>query len=229
MELDKMQLLLVEDDIDLATAIVDYFELENIECDHAANGLSGFNLIKSNHYDTVILDINIPKMNGLEVCEQLRNQGIDVPILMLTAKDTLDDKLIGFSKGADDYLVKPFAMKELIARVQVLSRRRSGEVKKLTVCDLQLDTKQKIITRASVPLKLSPISFKILETLMRSYPNPVTRESLMQSVWGDQQPDSNSLKVHIFNLRKAVDTNHGTKLIHTLAGRGFIIKNEGEA
>lgn len=229
MELDKMQLLLVEDDIDLATAIVDYFELENIECDHAANGLSGFNLIKSNHYDTVILDINMPKMNGLEVCEQLRNQGIDVPVLMLTAKDTLDDKLIGFSKGADDYLIKPFAMKELIARVQVLSRRRSGEVKKLTVYDLQLDTKQKIITRASVPLKLSPISFKILETLMRSYPNPVTREHLMQSVWGDQQPDSNSLKVHIFNLRKAVDVNNETKLIHTLAGRGFIIKNECEA
>ena len=224
-----MQLLLVEDDIDLATAIVDYFELENIECDHAANGLSGFNLIKSNHYDTVILDINMPKMNGLEVCEQLRNQGIDVPVLMLTAKDTLDDKLIGFSKGADDYLIKPFAMKELIARVQVLSRRRSGEVKKLTVYDLQLDTKQKIITRASVPLKLSPISFKILETLMRSYPNPVTREHLMQSVWGDQQPDSNSLKVHIFNLRKAVDVNNETKLIHTLAGRGFIIKNECEA
>ena len=223
-----MQLLLVEDDIDLATAIVDYFELENIECDHAANGLSGFNLIKSHYYDTVILDINMPKMNGLEVCEQLRNQGIDVPILMLTAKDTLDDKLIGFSKGADDYLVKPFAMKELIARVQVLSRRRSGEVKTLTVCELHLDTKQKTITRRSVPLKLSPISFKILEALMRAYPYPVTKESLMQSVWGDQQPDSNNLKVHLFNLRKAVDVNNETKLIHTLAGRGFIIKNECE-
>ena len=233
MDLDKLQLLLVEDDIDLATAVIDYFELEKIKCDHAANGLSGFNLIKSNSYDVVILDLNMPKMNGLEVCETLRSQGIDVPILMLTAKDTLDDKLQGFSKGADDYLVKPFAMEELIARVQVLSRRRSGEAKKLSVCGLELDSHQQIITRHSTPLKLSPTNFKILETLMLASPNPVSREKLIQSVWGDQQSDSNSLKVHMFNLRKAIDsqtknmsddkTSH-QKLVHTLVGYGFVLK-----
>jgi len=234
MDLNKLQLLLVEDDIDLATAVIDYFELEKIQCDHAANGLSGFNLIKSNNYDVVILDLNMPKMNGLEVCEKLRAQGIDVPILMLTAKDTLDDKLQGFSKGADDYLVKPFAMEELIARVQVLSRRRSGQVDKLNVCGLELDNKQQVITRDSVPLKLSPISYKILETLMLASPNPVSRDKLIQSVWGDQQPDSNSLKVHMFNLRKSVDGKTGndntntnkTKLIHTLVGHGFVLKSE---
>lgn len=234
MDLNKLQLLLVEDDIDLATAVIDYFELEKIQCDHAANGLSGFNLIKSNNYDVVILDLNMPKMNGLEVCEKLRAQGIDVPILMLTAKDTLDDKLQGFSKGADDYLVKPFAMEELIARVQVLSRRRSGQVEKLNVCGLELDNRQQVITRDSVPLKLSPISYKILETLMLASPNPVSRDKLIQSVWGDQQPDSNSLKVHMFNLRKSVDGKTGndntntnkTKLIHTLVGHGFVLKSE---
>tara|TARA_R110001592_G_scaffold359995_1_gene667669 strand:+ start:1510 stop:2226 length:717 start_codon:yes stop_codon:yes gene_type:complete len=235
MDLDKLQLLLVEDDIDLATAVIDYFELEKIQCDHAANGLSGFNLIKANRYDVVILDLNMPKMNGLEVCEKLRAQGVDVPILMLTAKDTLDDKLQGFSKGADDYLVKPFAMEELIARVQVLSRRRSGQVKRLNVCGLELDNKQQVIIRDSVPLKLSPISFKILETLMLASPNPVSRDKLIQSVWGDQQPDSNSLKVHMFNLRKTIDghtENNNSpntinkKLIHTLVGYGFVLKSE---
>jgi len=228
MKLDNLQLLLVEDDIDLATGIIDYFELEGIQCDHAANGLSGLNLIKSNYYDVVILDLNMPKMNGLEVCETLRNEGVDVPILMLTAKDTLDDKLLGFSKGADDYLVKPFAMAELIARVQVLAGRRSGQVKKLTVCGLELDAQQKVITRDSVHLKLSPICFKILETLIFAYPKPVSREKIIQSIWGDEQPDTNSLKVHMFNLRKVVDGNAENKLIHTLIGHGFVLKNESE-
>ena len=231
MDSDKLQLLLVEDDIDLATAVIDYFDLEDIHCEHATNGLSGFNLIKANHYDVVILDLNMPKMNGLEVCEKLRELGIDVPILMLTAKDTLDDKLVGFSKGADDYLIKPFAMEELIARVQVLSRRRSGEVTTLKVYDLELNTKQKIISKNSTALKLSPISFKILEALMRAYPNPVSRENLMQSVWGDEQPDSNSLKVHMFNLRKAIESNNNgvkQKLIHTIVSHGFVLKNESQ-
>jgi len=232
MDLDKLQLLLVEDDIDLATAVIDYFELENIHCEHASNGLSGFNLIKANHYDVVILDLNMPKMNGLEVCEKLRDLGVDVPILMLTAKDTLDDKLIGFSKGADDYLIKPFAMEELIVRVQVLSRRRSGEVTTLKVYDLELNTKQKTISKKAMPLKLSPISFKILETLMRSYPDPVSRENLMQHVWGDEQPDSNSLKVHMFNLRKSIESNNNgikEKLIHTIVGHGFVLKDESQS
>lgn len=235
MDLDKLQLLLVEDDIDLASAVIDYLELEDIHCEHASNGLSGLNLIKSNHYDAVILDLNLPKMNGLEVCETLRAQGIDVPILMLTAKDTLDDKLIGFAKGADDYLVKPFAMEELIVRIQVLSRRRSGQVTKLKVCGFELDTQQQVITLQATPLKLSPTAFKILETLMRASPNPVSREKLMQSVWGDEHPDSNSLKVHMFNLRKTLDskcrstTNKPSHLIQTLVGRGFVLKDGSQS
>jgi len=229
MDLDKLQLLLVEDDIDLATAVIDYFDLEKIQCDHAANGLSGFNLIKTNHYDVVILDLNLPKMNGLEVCEKLRAEGIDTPILMLTAKDTLDDKLQGFAKGTDDYLVKPFAMEELIVRIKVLSQRRSGQVKKVTACGLTLDIQQQLILRNELQLKLSPISFKILETLMLASPDSVSREKLIQNVWGDQQPDSNSLKVHMFNLRKSVEGfPTDKKLIHTLVGYGFVLKDESE-
>ncbi|MEZ9237431.1 MULTISPECIES: response regulator transcription factor [Shewanella] len=227
---DHLQLLLVEDDIDLATAIIDYLELEDIQCDHAANGAVGVNLIETNQYDVVVLDLNLPKMNGLEVCERIRAQGIDVPVLMLTARDTLDDKLVGFSKGADDYLIKPFAMEELIVRSQVLSRRRSGEVSKLMVADLALDLHSKTVTRKQQPLKLSPTATKILECLLRESPKVVSREKLMQSVWGDEQPDSNSLKVHMFNLRKAVDGNceEAHKLIHTITGQGFVLKVESE-
>ncbi|MGF1800185.1 response regulator transcription factor [Vibrio gigantis] len=225
---DKLQLLLVEDDLDLATAVIDYLDLEDIRCDHAANGLAGLNLIETNRYDAVILDLNLPKMNGLQVCENLRAQGIDTPVLMLTARDTLDDKLTGFSKGADDYLIKPFAMEELIVRAQVLAKRRSGQVSRLSVSDLEIDLKQHQAYRANLPLKLSPTALKILEVLMRSSPNPVSRETIIQGVWGDDQPDSNSLKVHIFNLRKQVDAEQDNKLLHTIAGKGFAIKEQPE-
>lgn len=226
MKPEHLLIMLVEDDIDLASAIVDYLALEGIECDHAPNGLSGFNLIRRNRYDAVILDLNLPIMNGLEVSAQLRAQGIDVPILMLTAKDTLNDKLAGFSAGADDYLVKPFAMEELIVRVQALSKRRSGQVNKLIVCDLEFDLEQKKARRQGTPLKLSPTGLKILEVLMRESPQPVSRKRLMQAVWGDEQPDSNSLKVQLFNLRKAVDGEARSKLIQTVAGQGFALRQE---
>lgn len=222
---DKLQLLLVEDDLDLATAVIDYLELEGIQCDHAANGVAGLNLIQQNHYDTVILDLNLPKMDGLQVCEKLRAHGIDVPVLMLTARDTLDDKLAGFSKGADDYLIKPFAMEELIVRTQVLAKRRSGQITKLSVSDLVLDTAQQHAERAGCSLKLSPTALKILDILMRESPKTISRETLMQTIWGDEQPDSNSLKVHIFNLRKQVDANNDHKLVHTIPGKGFAIKD----
>ena len=228
MNTEKLHLLLVEDDRDLAAAVIDYFELENIQCDYAGNGLLGLNLIEKNQYDVILLDLNLPKMNGLQVCEKLRAQGVDVPILMLTARDTLDDKLTGFSKGADDYLIKPFAMEELIVRTQVLARRRSGQISRLSVADLSLDIQQMQAYRSGSLLKLSPTALKILEVLMRQSPKPVLREKLMQSVWGDAQPDSNSLKVHIFNIRKQVDAQHEIKLVHTIPGRGFAIKDISE-
>ncbi|OCH74242.1 response regulator transcription factor, partial [Vibrio breoganii] len=183
-------------------------------------------LINQSPYDAVILDLNLPKMNGLEVCEKLRSLGIDVPILMLTARDTLDDKLTGFSKGTDDYLVKPFAMAELIVRVQALSRRKSGQTTILKVEGVELAPQTQTATRDGAELKLTPITMKLLKTLMRESPNTVSREKLMQSVWGDEKPDSNSLKVHMHNLRKAIDNRGERKLIHTIAGRGFAFKRE---
>ncbi|MEP4890925.1 MAG: response regulator transcription factor [Aliiglaciecola sp.] len=219
-----MNVLLVEDDIDLATTIVDYLEIESIECDHASNGLMGLNLIESNPYQMIILDINMPKMDGLTLCSTLREKGMDIPILMLTARDSLENKLQGFEAGSDDYLVKPFAMKELVARVQVLAKRRSGEVKKLSAGDLSLDLAQHKASLKQTTLKLSPIAFKLLEVLVRACPKTVSRQQLIQQVWGDEQPDSNSLKVHIHHVRKQLDVEQSNVKLETVSGVGFAIK-----
>ena len=219
-----LNLLLVEDDLDLATAVVDYLELESIQCDHAANGVAGLNFITEHQYQAIILDLNLPRMDGLEVCRRMREQGDDTPVLMLTARDSLDDKLVGFGSGADDYLVKPFAMEELIVRVQALARRRSGQVNRLIVEDVELDLGHKQAFRNRQPLRLSPTALKILEILMRESPKPVSREMLMQRVWGDEQPDSNSLKVHIYNLRKQLDSVGELPLIQTVTGFVFAMR-----
>ncbi|GAB2692107.1 cationic peptide response regulator transcription factor CprR [Aliiglaciecola aliphaticivorans] len=219
-----MNVLLVEDDIDLATTIVDYLEIEAIECDHASNGLMGLNLIESNSYQMIILDINMPKMDGLTLCSTLREKGMDIPILMLTARDSLENKLQGFAAGSDDYLVKPFAMKELVARVQVLAKRRSGEAKKLSAGDLSLDLTQHKANLKQTTLKLSPMAFKLLEVLVRACPQTVSRQQLIQQVWGDEQPDSNSLKVHVHHLRKQLDVEQSNVKLETVSGVGFAIK-----
>lgn len=221
-----INVLLVEDDIDLAATIVDYLDIESITCDHASNGLMGLELIQRNHYQMVMLDINMPKMDGLTLCNTVRERGLDIPILMLTARDSLENKLQGFEAGSDDYLVKPFAMKELVARVQVLSKRRSGEVKRLVLGDLILDLNQRIAQSQQRTLKLSPIAFKLLEVLVRASPHPVSRQHIMQAVWGDEQPDSNSLKVHIHHVRKQLNASKHSPLLKldTISGIGFAIK-----
>ncbi|MCF6434023.1 response regulator transcription factor [Pseudoalteromonas sp. MMG022] len=223
----QLSVLLVEDDRDLGAAIVDYFALEQLYCDHASDGALAINLIERHHYDVIILDLNLPRVNGLAVCEQIRHKGVDTPVLMLTARDTLEDKLAGFEKGADDYLIKPFAMAELVVRTQVLAKRKSGQAKRLTVEDLHLDVKCQEVHRGDELLSLSPIATKILEFLMRESPNVVSRRRLIEAIWADDPPDSNSLKVHMFYIRKQVDANHKVKLVHTVAGKGFAIKKMG--
>ena len=224
-----INVLLVEDDIDLATTIVDYLDIEDIECDHASNGIMGLNLIQSNQYQMIILDVNMPKMDGLTMCKTLREQGKDIPVLMLTARDSLDNKLEGFAAGSDDYLVKPFAMKELVARVQVLAKRKSGEAKRLTLANLNLDLAKRSADVEGQILKLSPIAFKLLETLVRNAPQPVTRSSIMQAIWGEEQPDSNSLKVHVHHLRKQLEATTHQVTLETIPSVGFAITaNEGQ-
>ncbi len=219
-----INILLVEDDIDLAATIVDYLEIEDIACDHASNGVAGLNLVESNRYQMLILDINMPKMDGLTLCSYLRDKGIDTPILMLTARDTLENKLDGFEAGADDYLVKPFAMEELVARVNVLSKRRSGEAKNLNIGNLLVDFRHKRATAEGCMLKLSPIAFKLLETLARACPNAVNRKDIMQAIWGNDQPDSNSLKVHVYHLRKELERASSNAKLVTVPNIGFALQ-----
>lgn len=219
-----LNLLLVEDDIDLATAVIDYLELEGIQCDHAANGVIGLNLIERNDYHAIILDLNLPLMHGLAVCESMRSKGIDTPVLMLTAMDSLNDKLAGFANGTDDYLIKPFAMEELIVRARTLAKRRSGQATLLSVAGIKLDVEKKTVYRDGSELKLSPTAIRILELLLRNSPNPVSRAKITQFVWGDDQPESNSLKVHMFNLRKQLNSAGDNTLIHTIPGFGFSIE-----
>ncbi|WP_028293076.1 response regulator transcription factor [Oceanobacter kriegii] len=218
-----LNVLLVEDDLDLASTLIDYLSLEDIECDHASNGVAGLNLMNENQYDVLLLDLNLPRLDGLSVCERLRQGGDNTPILMLTARDQLDDKIEGFQAGTDDYLVKPFEMQELVVRVVALSRRRSGQVTRLSCGDLVMDLDGRTVQRAGEHVHLSPTGWKLLEALLRASPAVVSREALARAVWGDDQPDSNSLKVHLFNLRKAVDRDGLPAMIQTRSGQGVAI------
>lgn len=219
-----LNILLIEDDLDLADTVVQYLELEGIRCDHAANGVAGLQLAKEGQYQVLLLDLNLPRLDGLSLCRHLRAAGDDTPVLMLTARDQLDDKLAGFRAGTDDYLVKPFALQELVARLEVLARRRSGQARKLSCADLEMNLSDKTVTRDSVQLKLSPIGWRLLETLLRASPEVVSRQQLEEAVWGEEIPDSNSLKVHIFHLRRVIDGPFSRSLLHTIAGHGFVIK-----
>lgn len=180
--------LLIEDDMDLAATIVDYLELEDICCDHAANGTEGLSLVNRCEFDVIILDINMPKIDGLTVCKRLREQGVVTPIIMLTARDTLDDKLLGFDAGADDYLVKPFELRELTARLKALTKRKSGQSNKLSMWGVEADFSQKTLKRDGQVIQLSPMGWKLLEVLMRQSPNVVSRDKLYTSIWGMSVP-----------------------------------------
>ncbi|MEM7077616.1 MAG: response regulator transcription factor [Pseudomonadota bacterium] len=224
-----MEVLLVEDNLALAETVMAYFELEGIHCDYAASGPQGLNLALSRRYQTILLDINLPRMDGLQVCEALRNQGITTPVLMLTARDTLQDKLAGFDAGTDDYLIKPFELSELVARVKALAQRRSVQVQKLRVGPLTLDLAQKVVSRDGQVLNLTPTGWTILELLMRESPDVVSREKIEQAIWGlEDLPDSNSLKVHLYRLRQQVDKPFAAQMLHTIANHGIALRTPDE-
>jgi len=222
----NIQVLLIEDNIALANTIVDYLAVAHINCDFADNGRTGLNLALVNQYHAILLDINLPHIDGLQVCEALRQQGIETPVLMLTARDSLADKLAGFQAGTDDYLVKPFQLEELTARIKALSNRRSSQSKKLTVADLVLDNQSKQVTRAGTALELTPTGWIILEVLMRNSPNIVTRQTLEWAIWQDDVPETDLLKVHLYRLRQQVDKPFTHKLIHTMPNQGFLLRSQ---
>lgn len=221
-----LNVLLVEDDLDLAATLMDVMQLENMACDHASNGLAGLQLLQQQQYDVLVLDLNLPKLDGLSVCRQAREQGQDMPVLMLTARDALDDKLQGFEAGSDDYLVKPFEVEELLARIRVQARRRSGQARRIWRGDIQMWLDEHRAQRGERILNLSPTGWRLLECLLRASPSPVSREKLISAVWGENPPDSNSLKVHIHKLRKTLEQGGEPSCIFHIAGAGFALQLE---
>ncbi len=216
-------ILLVEDHNDLAASIGDYLESSGFAMDFAADGAIALNLLDENPYDLIVLDLMLPKIDGIRVCERLRERGDGTPILMLTARDQLDDKVAGFNAGADDYLVKPFELEELEVRIRALIRRARGEMSDgaMRVGDLVFDPRTMRVEREGERVNLSPTSIRILKVLMRESPRLVSREQLENELWGDMLPDSDTLRSHMYNLRKGIDRPYKSKLLHTVQGMGF--------
>ena len=222
----NLMILLVEDHNDIAEMVTAYLEGRGFDVDYAADGITGLHLAVTNTYDAIVLDLMLPGMDGLDVCHKLRTEARrDTPVIMLTARDTLDDKVTGLETGADDYLIKPFAIKELEARLRSLIRRSKGEVSRevLTVGDLSIDTATLKIQRGGKELNMTPIGLKILTVLMRASPAVVSRRELERQVWGDILPDSDTLRSHLYNLRKVVDKPFSKQLLHTIQGSGYRI------
>ncbi len=221
-----MRILVIEDQPEILQNIADYLELKGYLVDCAYDGLGGLHLAVTQPFDLIILDLMLPGIDGITLCQRLRQDArLQTPIIMLTARDSVDDKLTGFQAGADDYLVKPFSLPELHARIEaVLRRGQAGLQNILMVDDLSYDMNSLEVTRQETTLKLSPIGLKILEKLMKSSPHVVKREVLEELLWGDFLPGSDSLRSHIHTLRQTIDKPFTTPLLHTVHGIGYCLK-----
>jgi len=231
MKINAATVLIVEDHQDLAANIGDFLEAGGMTVDFAADGISALQLCSQYRFDAIVLDIMMPGIDGYEVCQRIRHElQQDMPIVMLTARDTLDDKLTGFEQGADDYLIKPFEMKELEARLISHIRRHRGDMdtKSLSIADMVFEPKTMRVTRSGKAIKLSPIMLQILRILMRESPNLVSREKLEAEIWGDDTPDSDTLRSHLYNLRKLIDKPYQRHLLHTIPGIGYKLCEEKE-
>ena len=219
----SLRILLVEDQAELAGTIIDFLEAEGHRLDHAIDGRQGLDLALAATYDVVLLDLQLPGLDGLTVCRELRSRADrHVPILMLTARDTLHDKIVGFETGADDYLTKPFALEELLLRCNALGRRHrlhGGHV--LTLGDLTIDRRRRCAARGGQALNLHHTPFDILVALAEAYPAIMTRSELVDRIWADDPPASDALAAHIYNLRRALDRPFATPMLKTIHGVGF--------
>lgn len=223
-----MRILVVEDEVKVARALKEGLEGEGYQVATARTGEEGFFLASSQTFDLVILDLMLPHTDGIEVLSTLRNRGHVTPVLILTARDTIEDRVLGLDSGADDYLVKPFAFAELLARIRALIRRgRPDQMLRLKAGDLDMDLVTRRVTRAAEELELTTREFELLEYLLRNKGRLVSREMLARDVWKEPSratPLDNLIDVHIARLRKKVDQNLEVKLIHTVRGVGFTIR-----
>ena len=227
--MNVMRILLVEDEKNVASFIRKGLEEEFFNVDAAESGSEGLSMATANDYDLLLLDIMLPGMNGIELCRELRQRGMKVPILMLTAKDSVSNKVEGLESGADDYLTKPFAFSELLARIRALLRRASESVKELSLEDLRMDLLSRRVYRGGKEVVLTPKEFSLLEYLLRRKGRVLSRTQIIENIWGyNFDPNSNVVDVHIKYLREKIDTGFPKKLIHTVRGAGYILKAEND-
>lgn len=230
MDEQVLRVLIIEDNRDIAANLGDFLTDRGHVVDYAFDGVTGLHLAVVNDFDAIVLDLALPGMDGLEVCRKLREDGRkETPVLMLTARDQLDDKLSGFESGADDYLVKPFELREVEARLKVVARRGQRiRPRELKVADLHYNLETLTVSRAGQAIALNPTGLRLLEKLMTASPAVVTRRELEFHVWGEELPDSDSLRVHIHTLRAAIDKPFDQPLIHTRHGIGYCMVAQDE-
>ena len=231
MQADKVmsiKILVVDDNTDILSNLRDYLEMCGYTVETAVTATAAYERLGGTQdIDLLVLDVGLPDFDGFRLCRMIREAQSRLPVLMLTARDSVDDRVRGLKTGADDYLVKPFALKELAARIEALLRRRFGsEGRQLNIADLLFDLQTQRVTRAGRELKLNPTGLKLLRTLMTRSPAIVTREELEETLWNGNTPSSDSLRSNLYLLRQAVDKPFSTPLIHTHAGLGWSIREE---
>jgi len=222
-----MRVLLVEDDRKTATFIAKGLARAGFAIDHAANGEDGLHLAANEPYDAAIVDVMLPKVDGLSLIGELRRKKVLTPVIILSAKRSVDDRIRGLQAGGDDYLVKPFAFAELLARLQALIRRSSGapEPTSLAVGDLSLDLLRREVARSGHRLELQPREFALLEYLMRHAGEVISKTMILEHVWGyDFEPQTNVVDVLVCRLRKKIETEAGAQLLHTIRGLGYVVR-----
>jgi len=222
-----MRILVVEDDVKIASFIVKGLKAAGYAVDHTLDGEDGLHMALTEPYDTAIIDIMLPKLDGLSLIEKMRKEKICTPVIILSAKASIDDRVKGLQTGGDDYLTKPFAFSELLARVQALIRRASGlsEPTRLTVGNLSINLLTREVTRGNRKIELQPIEFSLLEYLMRSAGRIVSRTMIMEHVWNyNFDPQTNVVEARICRLRDKIDRDFDKKLIHTVRGVGYVLK-----
>jgi two-component system, OmpR family, copper resistance phosphate regulon response regulator CusR len=230
MTLRRLRILVIEDDPKTANALFDGLRKEGYDSAVACTGTDGLGLLNASPFDLVVLDWMLPGTDGIEILKQTRNHGNRVPILLLTARDTVEDRVIGLDSGADDYLVKPFAFAELLARIRVLLRRGSAaETARKQVGDLVLDVENRRVSRGGEDILLTPREFELLAYLLRHHDQSVTRRMLAVDIWREPHratPLDNVIDVHMAHLRRKIDEGRRVKLIHTVRGVGFRLREE---
>lgn len=227
-----MRILVVEDERKLARALKDGLEADDYSVSLAHTGEEGFYLLCKQLFDLAILDVMLPGRDGFEILSTLRQQGLRIPILLLTARDQVEDRVHGLDKGADDYLVKPFAFPELLARVRALLRRGTTDAAARTnIADLEMDLANHIVTRGGQKIDLTAKEYELLEYLFRHQGRVVSREMIARDIWKEvarQTPLDNVIDVHIAHLRRKVDDQFKSKLVHTVRGLGFVLREESD-